>query len=48
LPKALPLAEAGATVAPDLATAVRGAGMVISMLEAGPVVGAVLREVCRR
>ncbi|WP_374362223.1 NAD(P)-dependent oxidoreductase [Pseudoduganella danionis] len=42
--KALPLAEAGATVAPDLATAVRGAGMVISMLEAGPVVGAVLRE----
>ncbi|MYN43451.1 NAD-binding protein [Pseudoduganella sp. FT93W] len=42
--KALPLAEAGATVAPDLASAVRGAGMVISMLEAGPVVGAVLRD----
>lgn len=42
--KALPLAEAGATVAPDLASAVRGAGIVISMLEAGPVVGAVLRD----
>lgn len=42
--KALPLAEAGATVAPDLASAVRGTGIVISMLEAGPVVGAVLRD----
>eukprot|EP01030_Chromulinospumella_sphaerica_P006003 gene6003-5873_t len=42
--KALPLAEVGATVAPDLASAVRGAGIVISMLEAGPVVGAVLQD----
>lgn len=42
--KALPLAEAGATVAPDLASAVQGAGIVISMLEAGPVVGAVLQD----
>lgn len=42
--KALPLAEVGATVAPDLASAVRGAGIVISMLEVGPVVGAVLQD----
>ncbi|WP_286173223.1 NAD(P)-dependent oxidoreductase [Duganella qianjiadongensis] len=42
--KAQPLAAAGATVAPDLASAVRGAGMVISMLEAGPIVGTVMRD----
>lgn len=42
--KAQPLAAAGATVAPDLASAVRGAGLVISMLEAGPIVGAVMRD----
>jgi len=42
--KAQALAAAGAEVALDLATAVRGAGLVISMLEAGPVVGAVLQD----
>jgi len=42
--KAQPLAAAGATVAPDLASAVRGAGMVISMLEAGPIVGTVMGD----
>jgi 3-hydroxyisobutyrate dehydrogenase-like beta-hydroxyacid dehydrogenase len=42
--KAQALAAAGAEVAPELATAVRGAGLVISMLEAGPVVGAVLHD----
>lgn len=42
--KAQPLAAAGATVAPDLASAVRGAGIVISMLEAGPIVGTVMRD----
>lgn len=42
--KAQALAAAGAEVAPALATAVRGAGLVISMLEAGPVVGAVLHD----
>jgi 3-hydroxyisobutyrate dehydrogenase-like beta-hydroxyacid dehydrogenase len=42
--KAQALAAAGAEVAPDLATAVHGAGVVISMLEAGPVVAAVLQD----
>lgn len=42
--KAQALAAAGAEVAPDLATAVHGAGLVISMLEAGPVVAAVLQD----
>lgn len=42
--KAQPLAAAGATVAADLASAVRGARMVISMLEAGPIVGTVMRD----
>jgi len=40
--KAEPLAQAGATVAPLLADAVRDADVVITMLEAGPVVGAVI------
>ena len=42
--KAEPLAAAGATVALDLAGAVGGAGIVISMLEAGPIVGTVMRD----
>lgn len=42
--KAQALAAAGAEVVPELATAVHGAGLVISMLEAGPVVAAVLQD----
>ncbi|RFP16994.1 NAD(P)-dependent oxidoreductase [Duganella sp. BJB488] len=41
--KAAALADAGAHAVPDLAEAVRDAGIVISMLEAGPVVGEVMR-----
>ena len=41
--KAAALADAGAHAVPDLAEAVRDAGIVISTLEAGPVVGEVMR-----
>jgi len=41
--KAAALADAGAQAVPELAEAVRDAAIVISMLEAGPVVGEVMR-----
>lgn len=41
--KAAALADAGARAVPELAEAVRDAGIVVSMLEAGPIVGEVMR-----
>ncbi|MBV6321779.1 NAD(P)-dependent oxidoreductase [Duganella sp. HSC-15S17] len=42
--KAAALADAGAHAVADLADAVRDADLVISMLEAGPIVGAVMQQ----